>query len=52
MAFEFLESSTLKAGLNLFFDFFQLKDMLKLCLNVNQSQPTYAYKYFAYEKRV
>ena len=31
---------------------FQPKDMLKLCLDFNESQPISAYKRYSYKKRV
>ena len=48
---EFQESSMVKAGLKVFF-IFQPEDILKLCLNFDESQPIYAYQRYAYKKRV
>ena len=33
-----------------YFLIFKPKDMLNLCLNLNESQPIYAYKCYAYKK--
>ena len=48
---EFLKSSMVKARLKVFLDFLP-KVMFKLCLSFNESQPVYAYKRYAYKKRV
>ena len=47
---EFLKRSTVRGGR--YFLIFQHKDMLNLCLNLNNSQPIYAYKHYHYDKRV
>ena len=46
---EFVKSNVVKANLNAFF-FCQSEDMLNLCLNLNELQPRYAYKLYAYKK--
>ena len=35
----------------MYFLIFQPEDMLNLCLNFNESHPTYAYKYYAYKRK-
>ena len=47
---EFLKRSTVREGR--YFLIFQPKDMLNLYSNLNVSQPIYAYKCYAYKKRV
>ena len=46
---EFLKRSTVRGDMHFIF---QPKDMVNLCLNLNESQPIYAYKCYAYKKRV
>ena len=36
----------------MYFLIFQPKDVLKLCLSFNETQPIYAYKHYTYEKKV
>ena len=47
---KFLKRSTATGGR--YFLIFRPKDMLNLCLNLNVSQSIYAYKRYAYKKRV
>ena len=35
-----------------YFAIFQPKDMLNLCLNLNESLPKYAYKCYAYKEEI
>ena len=50
---EFLKSGTVNAWLlNVFSFFYQRENMLKLCLNFNESQPIHAYKRNGYKKKV
>ena len=46
---EFLKRSTVRRDMHFIF---QPKDMVNLCLNLNESQPIYAYKCYAYKKSV
>ena len=46
---EFLKQSTVTGGR--YFLIFQPKDMFNLCLNLNVSQPIYAYKRYAYKNK-
>ena len=49
---EFLQRGTVVAVTDVFFLIFRPKDMLKLCLNFSESKTIYAYKRYAYKKRV
>ena len=45
-----MKSSTVTAGINVV-PIFQPEDMLTICLNVNKSQPIYAYKHYVLVKK-